>query len=410
MSQDSSFSPGVQRSRRSPTRHTPYSNRHRPSRNENWNPHGASDDFNNQYPPYNGSSSGGYDRAPFSTTHEHAQRMPALTTVVNVDELSTEYALNPDQRKAAHIFYKVSGDQRAILMYLRVLHTEQQNNKIQEQLQAIQTHLVAVGEFCTQAWKPSKEQTKLLKSLVRHYIIRPITSYTNLVSIVETYIHDHGTQLRLELYKKDPTVKAVVHKLLSDENNAVRSSLRKLVFTSVEDKTNLTSFSKKIIASHHLPTIPTAPPQDIMSCLALMRKVARPLTAKKNAAGGDTGFWKDIERELDGLYEKNGNERNSPEWRESNRWEQKIVDADNRKYSRRAAESNALTQAEIDAAVLLAPDDTSNTGDAGDAGNAGDAGDAGPEGDDENTHEDRAVNISVLGDLAALDTTSVART
>ncbi|KAJ7315818.1 hypothetical protein DFH08DRAFT_820389 [Mycena albidolilacea] len=76
-------------------------------------------------------------------------------------------------------------------------------------------------------WRPL-EHSKLLKSLLCHYIIWPITSYTNLISIVETYIYDHAKRLRLELYTQDPTVKTVVHDLLMTENSTVRGTIRKL--------------------------------------------------------------------------------------------------------------------------------------------------------------------------------------
>jgi hypothetical protein len=45
------------------------------------------------------------------------------------------------------------------------------------------------------------------------------------------------------------------------------------------------------------------------------RKVAKPLVKKESARGGDTGFWRDVEAQLDVLFEKNGNERDSPKWR-----------------------------------------------------------------------------------------------
>ncbi|KAJ7811674.1 hypothetical protein B0H14DRAFT_3479554 [Mycena olivaceomarginata] len=49
----------------------------------------------------------------------------------------------------------------------------------------------------------------------------------NVVALVETYIMDHTTALRLGLYKDDPTVKAVVNALLVKENGYTRSALRK---------------------------------------------------------------------------------------------------------------------------------------------------------------------------------------
>jgi hypothetical protein len=102
---------------------------------------------------------------------------------------------------------------------------------------------------------------------------------------------------------------------------------------SLTERSALETFTKKVIQVYHLPTIPASPPQDIMACMALMvrsrllllfktfyrclgqRKIAKPLLKKDSQRGGDTGFWKDIEAELDVLFDKNGNQRDSPAWR-----------------------------------------------------------------------------------------------
>ncbi|KAJ7804347.1 hypothetical protein B0H14DRAFT_2884419 [Mycena olivaceomarginata] len=129
-----------------------------------------------------------------------------------------------------------------------------------------------------------------------------------------------------------------------------------------------------------------------MASMALMRNVAKPLIGKETTRGGDTGFWAELESKLDVLYGANGNERDSPEWR---KWEQDIIAQDNSKYNCRAAESNARTQAEIDAAML-----------------AHAAPIAAAENDDNEegaANEDRQVHISGLGDLASLAATPVAR-
>ncbi|KAJ7349727.1 hypothetical protein DFH08DRAFT_863010 [Mycena albidolilacea] len=226
-----------------------------------------------------------------------------------------------------------------------------------------------------------------------------VFSYSNLIPIVQTYIHDHAKRLHLELYKQDPTVKAFVHDLLAVENNAVRSAIRKAIFLSVKEKTDLKTFSKKIVNGYHLPTIPSTPQKDIMACLALMRQVARPLAKKASTRGGDTGFWTNLEAELDDLFEKNGNNRDDSKWRE---WEQDIIDADDRRYLRRGAESNARTQEEIDAAVLVGPASGSATVAASAPGSDGEDGDA-------QGLEERDVNIPGLGDLAALSVGPVVR-
>ncbi|KAJ7914983.1 hypothetical protein B0H13DRAFT_2317520 [Mycena leptocephala] len=219
----------------------------------------------------------------------------------------------------------------------------------------------AIGTYCMQNWRPSKQQVKLLKSLLRHYIIRPLTSYSNLIPIVETYIHDHAKRLHLELYKQDPTVKVFVHDLLTVENNAVRSAIRKVIFLSVKEKTDLETFSRKIVNGY--------------TCL------------RSRASHQRTSWpaWLSCARspaELDNLFEKNGNNRDGPKWRE---WEQDVINADN---------------------ILAGPASGSETA-------AASAATAAPGSDDEDGDaqglEERDVNIPALGDLAALSVGPVVR-
>ncbi|KAJ6489300.1 hypothetical protein C8R47DRAFT_1215650 [Mycena vitilis] len=324
----------------------------------------------NEYPSYGGAGGGhgggaSYDRAPFSSLqikYEPARRMTALTSVVNVDDFCTDYGFDTAQRKAAHSFVKVgvsahtgrtvlkllrrcSSEDRATTLFLRLLRVEHENQNLRQQVQDLDTHLEAIGEFCSQTWKPSRQQVVQTKSLLRHYIIRPVTSYNSLVPIVETYIYDHAKRLHLELYKQDPTVKAVVSEFLTAENNAS-------VFASSKEKVALSSFSMKIIKGYHLPTVPTTAPQDIMACLALMRHVARPLLSKATSRGGDTEFWTSLEGALDKLFDTNGNERDSEKWRQ---WEVEIIDQDNQSYLRQGTESSTRTREEIDAATGLDP-------------------------------------------------------
>ncbi|KAJ7348331.1 hypothetical protein DFH08DRAFT_959738 [Mycena albidolilacea] len=360
MSQSSS--PGPQRTHRSPVRHSPY-------------------DYSGVTIAVPMARITILSSAPFSSLQNHdvLRRIPALTTV-NIDELSTEYGLDNTQRKAAHGFSKLCTDDCLAMTFLHLQCTKQQNGELQNKITALQSHLEAINAFCVVNWKPSETQVKLLKSLLRHYIIWPITSYSTLVAIVESYIHDHAKRLHLELDKHDPTVKSIIHDLLMVENGHVRSAMRKLIFTSVKEKTPLMTFSKKTMKKYHLPTTPEKPPQDIMACLALMREVARPLAHKKFACGGDSGFWAKVENELDNLFETNGNIHGSPAWAQ---WEQQIIEDDNSRYDRVGTETSALNQAEIDAAT-----------------SSGTTTPAADEEEDDGT-EDRNANLDSLGDLAA---------
>ncbi|KAJ6546309.1 hypothetical protein B0H10DRAFT_2243696 [Mycena sp. CBHHK59/15] len=141
--------------------------------------------------------------------------------------------------------------------------------------------------------------TKLLRSLMRHYIIQPITSYNNLVDIAETYVHDHSKRLHLQLYQTDTMVKSQVHEFFSAVSE---------VFAGVKAKQLLTAFGDKVVKKYHLPTIPNMLPIEILACLALMRKIALLLMTNEaqRAHGGDYGFWSALETELDTLFQKKG--------------------------------------------------------------------------------------------------------
>ncbi|KAJ6538249.1 hypothetical protein B0H10DRAFT_2245919 [Mycena sp. CBHHK59/15] len=391
-SQNSPSSPaGVHRSQRTPHRHTPYErhNNHYQLDGENFTGNSTSPSqpggARAQYPAYTMPGSGGlgYDRTPFTPVNNYvvnpAIRVPSVATMVNVDKLSNDYGLGGSQRQLAHNFCKLPDEDRAVTMYMRLLHTEEQNNAILQELQDTNDRISVIGQYCTQNWTPSKAQEKLLKSLLKHFIIRPISSYSNLTDIAKTYVFDHAKRLRLELYKEDPTVKEVVNDFLTAENNTVRSALRKAVFASVKEKSTLSAFGKKIVNTYHLPVIPHSAPDNILACLALMRKTAGPLAKKPTQRGGDTGFWATLEAALDDLFKKNGNSRESEEWL---KWEKDIIAEDDAKYIRYGAETSARTRDEIDAAMSSQdPRDDS---------------------DDEDYRDGRNVNMSQLGDLGSL--------
>ncbi|KAJ7469074.1 hypothetical protein FB451DRAFT_1177070 [Mycena latifolia] len=386
-------SSGPRRTFRSPRRHSPYAHGSHRRGSENRNPLGptSSGDFSSQYAPYNNGSSGStgdYERAPFYTVAHfdsnydmQPRRLPALTTM---------YGLDNSQCRAPHNFSKLSSDVRAVSLFLRLLQTEQQYRELRQDVQTEGSR--GDHRYLLPAKLNALEETT---PLLRHYIIRPITSYTNLVAIVETYIHDHATQLHLELYKQDPIVRSVVHELLSAENHSIRSALRKLIF------------SVKVVNGYHLATIPAKPPKNIMACLALTRKVARALVSKESARGGGTGFWANLERELDMLFEKNWNKRENAKclrWLDGrSKSSVKMIRGIFITASKTVLGPRRRSMQRSLPPLLMPPPPPS-----------GPSTIPRPDGDDENTGEletldGRDLSISGLGDLAALSAGPVAR-
>ncbi|KAJ6610274.1 hypothetical protein B0H10DRAFT_1953980 [Mycena sp. CBHHK59/15] len=209
------------------------------------------------------------------------------------------HGLDNAQCTSAHDLSKLSLEDCLITLYLRLLCAENQNSHIHRELQVTQSTITTVWEYCTQNWKPSKQQ-------------QPITSYNNLVDIAETYVHDHSKRLNLQLYQTDPMVKSQV-------------------FAGVKAKQLLTAFGDKVVKKYHLPTIPNMLPIEILACLALMRKITLLLMTDEaqRAHGGDYGFW----------------------------WEKEIVAEDDAKYVRQGAESSARTRSDTNAAMSAATTD-----------------------------------------------------
>ncbi|KAJ7836590.1 hypothetical protein B0H13DRAFT_2368653, partial [Mycena leptocephala] len=175
------------------------------------------------------------------------------------------------------------------------------------------------------------------------------------------------------------------------------------IFLSVKEKTDLETFSKKDCERLPLAYDPEHPAKGHHGLLGSHAPGRSSVGQKASTRGGDTGFWTNLEAELDNLFEKNGNNRDGPKWRE---WEQDIINTDNSRYLRRGAESNARTQEEIDAAVLAGRASGGETA-------AASAATAAPGSDDEDGDaqglEERDVNIPALGDLAALSVGPVVR-
>ncbi|KAJ7687822.1 hypothetical protein B0H17DRAFT_1135995 [Mycena rosella] len=122
---------------------------------------------------------------------------------------------------------------------------------------------------------------------------------------VQAYILKHLATLHLDLYKTDPTVKETVNVFVGV--NDIKGTFRKLVFSSVMKKKELTPFARKILDN---------PPQDVLATFALMREIAAPLVdaSTSRPRGSDTGFWTGVEEALETLYSKHGQDRKSPGW------------------------------------------------------------------------------------------------
>ncbi|KAJ6537583.1 hypothetical protein B0H10DRAFT_2232577 [Mycena sp. CBHHK59/15] len=353
---------------------TPPLSSHRSSHSQSSSMSSVADfDFNSQYPQYTGPqaiqainsfpshASQPLQRSFAGNQCETGSHAGHLSTTVNIDRIANESKMSTEQRRSVHEFAQMSSSDRHTHLFLRVVQTENRLETIIANQVSMQTTLACLLSLASQGWKPSDAQDKLLKGLLRHYHIKPNGTYTAVVSTVQNYILDHAEDLHLVVYKTDPIVKKVIDKCLADYYNNLKSSFRKLVFTGVTKKVALKKFCRMIVDKHHLPIIPDLVPQPILAAMALMREVASPLVVVANQKGADTGFWPNLEDELDALYKKNGSDRKSPAWLE---WEKNIIQDDNTKYDRASrSRDTATSREELDLAAGLGA--APSNGDAG---------------------------------------------
>ncbi|KAJ6538918.1 hypothetical protein B0H10DRAFT_2245516 [Mycena sp. CBHHK59/15] len=348
--------------------------RHRRSDSDSENSNPSSHMADLHFPQYDSRSqnSGLRSAASFSYNSLDDHYSP----VVNIDKLANEAHLSSAHRLAAHAFSKLNTEDRIITCYIQGLQNDEKIDSILSSLDATNKGLATIGTFMNETWALTSNQEKILKALLKHYLIMPHVSYRNITGHVQSYILRHLVTLHLGLYKSDPTVKRVINVFLGQQNNNIKSAFRKLIFNSVEQKMALKSFGMKILNAYHLPDIPDIVPQATSAAFALMRDVAAPLVAHKTERmkGADTGFWQGLEDALEKLYDAHGNDRKSSAWLQ---WENNIIAQDNSRYKRTNAGDQAHTRTEVDNALLGLPMghlvDIDNNGDAdGDAGGAWD--------------------------------------
>ncbi|KAF7975492.1 hypothetical protein HWV62_9411 [Athelia sp. TMB] len=243
-----------------------------------------------------------------------------------VDQHAAELNLSPTNSRSAHEFAQLSTAEMLVLLYMQNLSQQQKATAFLDPMKEITSALSRIEGLVRKAWEPSEGQVKLLKELLRHYLIKPVNSYKDLQGFVRDYISKNLEKLKLQIYSKDPLAKRKIDKLLTKEANELKSQFRKSVFDSVRNRTPLHDFAKHMVATYHMPKRPDPIPNIILATLALHRDVARPLASKKSVKGGDTGHWSGVEHRLKSAYEEHGHQRGvSPGWVE---WQDSLLNED----------------------------------------------------------------------------------
>ncbi|KAI0054858.1 hypothetical protein BV25DRAFT_1922306 [Artomyces pyxidatus] len=294
-----------------------------------------------------------------------------ISTLEFVDSTATNYNLDPDQRVLAHQYNELATADKLMLSFIRSIAQSSVDAAVDRKLATITETLATIKELCQQAWTLTKVQVKLqklLKILVRHYLIKPMRTYSAVAKVVSLHLTTKAPEYRLTLYTTDQTVRQAVDDAVVDHVTNARSTLRKEVFKATQNKTSLVVFARDIVDAFHAPSIPQIIPQNIMAHIALMRDVAAPLAkthAQRQASstsgqrGGDTGFWTALEDRLEDLYAKLGKDRTAEAWLQ---WEVDIIAKDKKLYARPRKAKKAIDREELDGMLSIESESSEASG------------------------------------------------
>ncbi|KAI9065032.1 hypothetical protein FKP32DRAFT_1602623 [Trametes sanguinea] len=289
----------------------------------------ASSSFSNVDDPANGSSlfasqpsgDAGLTARYTLYTPPAAQRGPRSqgssirSAAVDLERAVTRLHLE-HRRADFYAFQELGVDTKLDYIFLHLVKVEEMHTMLESQCTSLADRLSDIEKLCQVAWQPSKAQTKLIRSLIRHYLVKPLSSYNLLPAAIKSYIKEHPDKFRLDLYLTDPTVRITLNMHITDLASQMKSTFRKA------------------------------------------RKIAEPLSKKaEGSRGGDTGFWRAVEAELDRLYnlpEAGKDRNNGPFWIA---WAKAQIDEDhartaNGRVGRRSRRANVASD-DDDVSVAL---------------------------------------------------------
>ncbi|KAI9068130.1 hypothetical protein FKP32DRAFT_1672527 [Trametes sanguinea] len=302
-------------------------------------------------------------RYPLYTPPPAAQRGPtrlqgtsARSVAVDLERAVTRLHLE-HRRAEFYGFQELGVNAKLDYVFLHLVKVEEMHSSLEAQCASLADRLTDIEKLCQVAWQPSKAQIKLVRSLTRHYLVKPLSSYNLLPAAVKSYIKEHPDKFRLELYLTDPTVRITMNMHITDLASQMKSTFRKAVFASCKNQVSLESFTRNMLDNYHLPAIPADLPLSILGTFAMMRKIAEPLSKKaEGSRGGDTGFWRAVKAELDRLYslpEADKDRNNGPFWIN---WAKAQIEEDhartaNGRVGRRSRRANVASDDDVSMAL-----------------------------------------------------------
>ncbi|KAI0716146.1 hypothetical protein C8T65DRAFT_738180 [Cerioporus squamosus] len=232
------------------------------------------------------------------------------------------------QRSKVYAFQERNIEAKLMIMFMQQLSLDTRLSAVFNTLSQTDDRLRHLEKLCSIGWTPNKPQYKMLRALMRHYAIKALPTYTALAG----YVKNNADVLQMGFYNTDPPVRTTINSICIDLAGQVKSNFRKALFKAVAKKTSLSVYAANTYNKYHLAPVPKEVPNHILATFALMRDVAEPLAKKKNSAGNDTGFWKNLEKAIDDAYKKNEPDKdrvNGPAWTE---WAANLIANDKRRW------------------------------------------------------------------------------
>ncbi|KAH9851931.1 hypothetical protein C2E23DRAFT_886156 [Lenzites betulinus] len=291
-----------------------------------------------------------YQTPPRNTSpHQPTRELEMLISKFHLD----------DQRQSIHEFTEMPLEHMLTVLFMQNLRLAARFDAVALEVSALQPRLSNIEDHTSAAWTPSKAQSKLARAIARHYLLKPVSTYTRVGNLTRKYIRNNADKMRLRIYREDMTARVTLNDYIDEQVSQLKSSFRKAIFASCRKKTSLRAFARNMLDNYHIPPVPIEVPLAVLGTLALLREIAEPLCNKANPKGGDTGFWKDVEARLLKLYEELecNNRLTDAKWIE---WAREMVAKDvlNFAVGSNANAIRAMTRDELNALVGLSANDT----------------------------------------------------
>ncbi|TFY75511.1 hypothetical protein EWM64_g8501 [Hericium alpestre] len=241
---------------------------------------------------------------------------PALIncTLVVIDNIANTLNLGDSDRLHLHQVSQMDAQQQTLTLIAQVLSIAKEQA---ESKAAYQATIVSLREEVAE---------DLIKGLIRHWFSKTLNQYG-----MSRYISQNTERLRLDLYNTDAVARTVTNRFVAEYVNATRSNFHKVVFHSVETKESLNHFMIRIV-NDYSQTGDKATSNAVKAQFALHRNVAYWIIKDRQGRAGrgeDTGFWKELEKQLENLVSKYGTSRSAPLWEA---WYKRIIEEDEARF------------------------------------------------------------------------------